>query len=398
MENFLMAVKNTAVAPARTALLVVSTFLTLGACSPAGGSGPDQAPTAARTPSTETEVLGAQQSWASGVARAVGAGEYRFRAIGKDFEASNRAHDLRGRFDGSGARVSSRTAALAGEIELGLSAWGREANVFSVPRGRLGFGACSDPERLDESGACLKRLESARGAIVEWWDNAENGLEHGFEIAQRPGGPGALRLELRVSGAGVEVEANGSTALLVTKAGFSASYSGLQALDATGRELPARLVPSAGGLGIEIDDSGARYPLSVDPILTTAAWSVESNQALAWLGWSVAGAGDVNGDGYADVAIGAPGYSNGEVFEGRAFVYLGSAAGLAATPAWTAEGQQAGAAFGVPVAGVGDVNRDGFSDLVVGAAAYDGGQVDEGRVALYFGSASGLATSAAWTA
>ena len=46
----------------------------------------------------------------------------------------------------------------------------------------------------------------------------------------------------------------------------------------------------------------------------------------------MATAGDVNGDGYADVIVGAPDYDNGQTDEGRAFVYLGSAAGLACRP------------------------------------------------------------------
>ena len=57
----------------------------------------------------------------------------------------------------------------------------------------------------------------------------------------------------------------------------------------------------------------------------------------------MATAGDVNGDGYADVIVGAPDYDNGQTDEGRAFVYHGSAGGLSASPAWTAEGNQADA-------------------------------------------------------
>ena len=48
--------------------------------------------------------------------------------------------------------------------------------------------------------------------------------------------------------------------------------------------------------------------------------------------WSVATAGDVNGDGFSDVVVGACLYDNGQTNEGRAFVYLGSASGLAAAP------------------------------------------------------------------
>ncbi len=61
-------------------------------------------------------------------------------------------------------------------------------------------------------------------------------------------------------------------------------------------------------------------------------------------GYSVATAGDVNGDGYSDVIVGAPSTTTGRRDEGRAFVYHGSAAGLdARIPDWTAESNQAGA-------------------------------------------------------
>src|SRR5207249_180283 len=113
---------------------------------------------------------------------------------------------------------------------------------------------------------------------------------------------------------------------------------------------------------------------------------------------SVATAGDVNGDGYSDVIVGAPLYDNGQTDEGRVFVFLGSASGLATSAAWTAESNQASAQFGASVAAAGDVNGDGFGDVMIGAPFFDNGQADEGRVFLYLGSASGLATSPAWTA
>ena len=100
-------------------------------------------------------------------------------------------------------------------------------------------------------------------------------------------------------------------------------------IDAKGRTIPARLaVPAPDVVQIEVEDEGATYPLTIDPLLSeTDDGQLESDQADARLGWSVAGAGDVNGDGYADVIVGAPDEDNGENDEGRARVYLGSASG-----------------------------------------------------------------------
>ena len=127
-------------------------------------------------------------------------------------------------------------------------------------------------------------------------------------------------------------------------------------------------------------------------------WTVESNQEYACLGISVATAGDVNGDGYADVIVGASAYDNCQTDEGRAYVFYGSADGLGHDPAWTAERDQADAGFGNPVATAGDVNGDGYADVIVGAPRYDNGQTDEGRTFVYYGSAGGLSGSPGWTA
>ena len=128
------------------------------------------------------------------------------------------------------------------------------------------------------------------------------------------------------------------------------------------------------------------------------AWMSESDQASALWGQSVASAGDVNGDGYSDVIVGVPQFDGDGTDMGRAYVFLGSSTGLSAAPAWMAEGDQAGAFFGFSVATAGDVNRDGFDDVVIGARLYTNGQYREGRAYLYLGSASGLYSSPAWTA
>src|SRR5206468_3368315 len=108
---------------------------------------------------------------------------------------------------------------------------------------------------------------------------------------------------------------------------------------------------------------------SATGLATTPAWTAEGNQAGAAFASPVASAGDVNGDGFSDVIVGAWLYSNGEANEGRAYVYLGSLSGLSLAPAWIAESNQADALFGFPATTAGDVNGDGYSDVLVGATA-----------------------------
>lgn len=120
-----------------------------------------------------------------------------------------------------------------------------------------------------------------------------------------------------------------------------------------------------------------------------------------WTAMNVASAGDVNGDGYDDVITGDPmatyGIAYDDYFEGAAWVFYGSAAGLSPAPSWQLEGNQAFAGFGGAVAGVGDVNGDGYDDVVVGAAGWTDPEWQEGAAFLYLGSAAGLQSVPAWS-
>ena len=104
-------------------------------------------------------------------------------------------------------------------------------------------------------------------------------------------------------------------------------------------------------------------------------------------GVSVAGAGDVDADGYADLVVGAPGAA---VNFGRAYVYRGGAGGLGATAASVLNGGVSGGSFGLSVAGAADVDGDGYGEVIVGAPQTS----SVGRVFVYAGSSSGLVTTA----
>jgi hypothetical protein len=128
------------------------------------------------------------------------------------------------------------------------------------------------------------------------------------------------------------------------------------------------------------------------------SWAAEGGVAQAAAGTSVASAGDVNHDGFDDVLVGAPGYDDGVIVGGAVFVYLGAPSGPSTAPSLTLSAGQPGALFGQSVAGAGDVNNDGFDDVIVGAPLYDNGFSNEGQVFVYLGSGAGLSLSPAWTA
>jgi hypothetical protein len=130
----------------------------------------------------------------------------------------------------------------------------------------------------------------------------------------------------------------------------------------------------------------------------TAAAQLESNQADANLGYSVSGAGDLNGDGYSDVIVGAHLHNAGNIDEGSAFVFLGAASGMADGNPANADAQiqsnRASANLGFSVAEAGDVNGDGYADVIVGVPFYTKGQSDEGVAFVFLGNGGGDARAA----
>ncbi len=110
-----------------------------------------------------------------------------------------------------------------------------------------------------------------------------------------------------------------------------------------------------------------------------------STDPLGWAGYSVSSAGDFNGDGFADVIIGMPKSDNGEVDSGQTFLVYGKAGSTlgSVVDIYFLGSTEAGALFGRSVSSAGDVNGDGYSDVIVGAP---GGTIADAY--LYLGSAN----------
>ena len=118
-------------------------------------------------------------------------------------------------------------------------------------------------------------------------------------------------------------------------------------------------------------------------------------------GFAVSGAGDVNGDGFDDVVIGAPGADPGVNLEGEAYVVFGRSGGFASsmalssldgTTGFTLRGETNYDTFGVAVSSAGDLNGDGFDDVIVGAEGGDQtGGVNHGESYVIFGRSGGFA-------
>ncbi len=131
-------------------------------------------------------------------------------------------------------------------------------------------------------------------------------------------------------------------------------------------------------------------------IPTTASATIDGTSAWSRMGTTVRGVGDIDGDGYDDVAVGAPLHKDGSDYVGRVYLYLGGASGLQTPAAWTFDGQVDGPRVGIHIDG-GDLDGDGYADLVLGEQPRDNyrGEVEpvDTRALIFWGDAQGPAAT-----
>ncbi len=146
------------------------------------------------------------------------------------------------------------------------------------------------------------------------------------------------------------------------------------------------------------DDAGQTYLIfgkssgwSMDVPLSSVDASFLGETANDYSGKSVSSAGDVNGDGYDDILIGAYGFNE---FTGQTYLILGKSSGWDMDVSLSAAdasfiGESAGDYSGYTVCGAGDVNGDGYDDILIGA--YRNGEAAglAGQTYLILGKSSG---------
>lgn len=131
--------------------------------------------------------------------------------------------------------------------------------------------------------------------------------------------------------------------------------------------------------------------LSTTALTSTSSLTLSGEAGYYYFGARLTNAGDMNGDGFEDLITGAQGY---DPLSGRLYVFYGRPSGRSAAPDLVISGPAPGTDdFGVYLA-AGDLNGDGFGDVIVGDSSYGGGQ---GRVFYYPGAAAGLSSSPAMT-
>ena len=379
-RNFLWRKRHTILAAAAASLLILL-------LSASRFSGEVHAPKEGPEPPSAlrlADAAGVPGSWWSEVQGRIAEAEYEFHAVDEGLGAPNRAQDLRVLATASGLGVAPRgDDGVRWNWRWRTSAWGREDALRST----------------DEvaPGAEASRLEYRHDGFVEWYENRAEGLEQGFTIAAAPRGEGRLCIEGEVAG-GLNARLDGDDAIefLDDEGALLLRYDHLLAWDAEGRELPSEMALADGAVRLFVDDAAAVYPVVVDPILTTPNWEWSTEENYSYTGCAVSTAGDVNGDGYSDVLVGAYSLSNYVGNAGAAFCFLGGPGGVDVDYDWVERGQFVNAFYGNALSTAGDVNGDGYDDVIVGGENTPTAS-GTGVVEIYLGSADGLENTPFWS-
>jgi hypothetical protein len=307
-----------------------------------------------------------------GIRQAYEQGRHEARAEQDGYLARNPLQQWTTRFDGRGFTTKPET---------GDWTWGLQLQ-------RYGFAgserAPTRPARMSAEGRRVAYDWDT--TLTEWYVNETRGLEHGYTVHRRPAGStqdGPLTITLSVRGGlapavaadgrGVHfTDADGATAL---------TYTGLTVFDADGHALPARFDRVAGELLLTVDERGARYPLTIDPVAQQAYLKASNSGNNDEFGQAVAVSGDtvvVGADLEDSSATGVNGdQGNGAFQSGAAYVFVRNGAGWSQQAYLKASNTDAGDFFGGAIAISGDTVVVGAIGERSNATGVNGDETDD---------------------
>ena len=199
---------------------------------------------------------------------------------GAEYFAANPKQQLRAWFGKDGIELASGRPTPEGrepwrvKMKLrGVRRTGQESDTGRPRNGDAVQTAGDQPQvghALSHSSPTItarnSRIEIAHPeGVTEWYENKSEGIEHGFTLTRRPAGEGGeldLFLEMKC---GVHPAPDGVHFTDADGAEI-VSYTGLKAWDANGRALDVRMEPRGSELALFVNDAGARYPVTIDPL------------------------------------------------------------------------------------------------------------------------------------
>ena len=233
----------------------------------------------------------------------------------------------------------------------------------------MGRGAKLEALAPARPKATANRIDYQRTALTEWYVNGPLGLEQGFTFESPPGHATGEVLTLALDLGGELGASPASEGMTFLRPDGTAAfcYRGLAAWDASGRTLPAWWQQVGKEIRLRVDDTGADYPLTIDPFFQQAKLTASDGAANDAFGFSVAVSGDT-------VVVGAPVDTIGaNATQGSAYVFVAPPGGfpgaLTETAKLTASDGAANDAFGSSVAVSGDTVVVGAPGDTIGANA-----------------------------
>ncbi len=294
----------------------------------------------------------------------------------RDAEDGYRVHDpgqqWQTHFDGSG--FTTRPDAGAWTWGLQLVRYGFAGQERDVVR----------PMRTAAEGSRIAYDWDA--TLQEWYVNDARGLEHGYTVHHRPEGDGddrgPLSFTLAVRGGLIpSVASDGRSVRFTDGIVTVVTYSGLTVFDATGTILPARLELAPEGLRLTVEERGALYPLTIDPIAQQGYLKPTHPGAGDFFGSAVAVSGDTVVIGAASEDSNATGINgdlsdNSAANSGAAYVYVRDGLGWVLQAELKASNADVGDFFGTSVSISDDTVVIGARGEKSNATGVDGDQTN----------------------